>query len=60
MRILLSIFLIGLLSGVIYAQDNNMDPTDHEIATWQFRSISPSDVANFLSNEEIFFPIECR
>ena len=55
MRILLSIVLIGLLSGVIYAQDNNMDPTDHEIATWQFRSISPSDVANFLSNEDNVF-----
>ena len=55
MRILYSIILIGLLSGVAYAQDNNMDPTDHEIATWQFRSISPSDVANFLSNEDNVF-----
>ena len=50
MKNLLIIFFISLFSFVSYAQEE-WDPTDHQIATWQFRSISPSDVANFLSNE---------
>ena len=51
MKTILSIFFISLISFASYAQEE-WDPTDHQIATWQFRSISPSDVANFLSNED--------
>ena len=51
MKTILSIFFISLISFASYAQED-WDPTDHQIATWQFRSISPSDVANFLSNED--------
>ena len=51
MKTILSIFFISLISFASYAQEE-WDPTDHQIATWQFRSINPSDVANFLSNED--------
>ena len=51
MKTILSIFFISLISFASYAQEE-WDPTDHQIATWQFRSVSPSDVANFLSNED--------
>ncbi len=42
--------LLTVISFGLFSQDN-WDPTDHEIATWQFRKISASDAANFLSNE---------
>jgi hypothetical protein len=51
MKNLFLIIIIYLVSYNSYSQEN-WDPTDHQIATWQFRSISPSDVANFLSNED--------
>ncbi len=51
MKTIFNIILITVFSFASYAQDN-WDPTDHQIATWQFRKISPSDVSNFLSNED--------
>jgi len=47
--------ILTIISFGISAQEAEWDPTDHEIATWQFRKISSSDVANFLSNEDNVF-----
>lgn len=47
--------ILSIISFGLFAQEAEWDPTDHEIATWQFRQISESDVANFLSNEDNVF-----
>jgi len=51
MKYLFSLLIIVCFTVSSFAQ-NNWDPTDHEIATWQFRNISQGDLANFLSNED--------
>ena len=50
MKNIFIIFLLFLSFGLVAQEE--WDPTDHQIATWQFRKISPSDVSNFLSNED--------
>ena len=51
MKYIFNLLIIVCFSVSSFAQDN-LDVTDHEVATWQFRSISEKDLNNFLYNED--------